>query len=96
MEEDLQKKQKSQMSDLERIRDFQRKLYLKAKQNKTFRFYPNKAKRNLRYYLFNRLQRYYKRKSQRKSKLYRRKAYDVLIHKYGLIDPTKYSFSDIL
>ena len=39
MEENLQKKPKSQMSDLERIRDFQRKLYLKAKQDKSFRFY---------------------------------------------------------
>lgn len=58
--------------------------------------YPNKAKRNLRYYLNERLQRYYKRKSQRKSKLYRRKAFKVLINKYGLIDPTKYCFSDIL
>ena len=39
MDENLEKKHKSQMSDFERIRDFQRKLYLKAKQDKTFRFY---------------------------------------------------------
>ncbi|MCK4798405.1 MAG: group II intron reverse transcriptase/maturase, partial [Spirochaetes bacterium] len=32
-------KPKWQMSDEERIRDFQRKLYLKAKQEKEFRFY---------------------------------------------------------
>jgi len=37
--ESLQTKPKSQMSDLERIRDFQRKLYRKAKQEKGFRFY---------------------------------------------------------
>ena len=53
--------------------------------------YPQVSKRDLRYYLFNRLQRYYKRKSQRKSRLYRQKAFDVLVGKYGLIDPSKYS-----
>ena len=35
----LQKRPKSQMSDRERIRDFQRKIYLKAKQEQDFRFY---------------------------------------------------------
>ena len=55
--------------------------------------YPQKAKRDLRYYLSLRLQRYYSRKSQRKSKLFRRKAFDVLVHKYGLIDPSKYSYA---
>ena len=39
MANDLQKKRKSPMSDSERIRDFQRKLYRKAKQDKDFRFY---------------------------------------------------------
>lgn len=55
--------------------------------------YPNKAKRNLRYYLRGKLTRYYKRKSQRKSKLYNQGAFKVLVSKYGLIDPTKYAFS---
>ena len=32
-------KTKSQMSDTERVRDFQRKLYQKAKQEESFRFY---------------------------------------------------------
>ena len=36
---DLQMEPKSRKSDTERIRDFQRKLYLKAKQEKEFRFY---------------------------------------------------------
>lgn len=36
---DLQMKPRSPKSDEERIRDFQRKLYLKAKQEKDFRFY---------------------------------------------------------
>jgi len=53
--------------------------------------YPNKAKRNLRYYLRGKLTRYYKRKSQRKSKLYNQGAFKVLVSKYGLIDPTKYA-----
>jgi group II intron reverse transcriptase/maturase len=52
--------------------------------------YPNKAKRNLRYYLLKKLTRYYKRKSQRKSKLYNRGAFKELVNRYGLIDPTKY------
>ena len=39
MTENLGAKQKSQMSDKERVRDLQRKLYLKAKQEKKFRFY---------------------------------------------------------
>lgn len=55
--------------------------------------YPNRAKRNLRYYLFKKLMRFYKRKSQRKSKLHNRGAFKVLVSKYGLIDPTKYALS---
>ena len=39
MVHDLQMKPRSPKSDEERIRDFQRKLYLKAKQQKNFRFY---------------------------------------------------------
>ncbi len=53
--------------------------------------YPQKAKRNLRYYLVIKLSRYYKRKSQRKCKLYNQGALEVLINKYGLIDPAKYA-----
>ena len=53
--------------------------------------YPNKAKRNLRYYLVKKLKRYYKRKSQRKCKLYNQGALRVLVNKYGLVDPTKYA-----
>lgn len=52
--------------------------------------YPMMAKRKLRYYLMDRLNRYYKRKSQRKSKLYNRRAFDELV-KWGLVDPTRYS-----
>ena len=53
--------------------------------------YPNKAKRNLRYYLYKKLTRFYKRKSQRRCKLYNRGAFQVLVDKYGLIDPTQYT-----
>lgn len=53
--------------------------------------YPAKAKRNLRYYLNKKLRRYYNRKSQRKCKLYNQGAMQVLVNKYGLIDPTKYA-----
>jgi len=55
--------------------------------------YPAMSKRNLRIYLFNSLNRYYNRKSQRKSRLYRQKAFEVLVTKFGLIDPTKYVYS---
>ena len=53
--------------------------------------YPGKAKRNLRYYLGIKLRRYYKRKSQRKCKLYNQGAIRVLVNRYGLIDPSKYA-----
>ena len=53
--------------------------------------YPSKSKRNLRHYLGKKLTRYYKRKSQRKSKLYNRGAMKVLVERYGLIDPSKYA-----
>ncbi len=52
--------------------------------------YPQMSKRRLRFYLYNRLYRYYRRKSQRKSRLYGQKAFEVLTTRYGLIDPTKY------
>ena len=50
------------------------------------------SKRRLRYYLLNSLYRYYNRKSQRKCRLYGQNAFEALVQKYGLIDPTKYSF----
>lgn len=52
--------------------------------------YPAVSKSKLRFYLSNRLYRYYNRKSQRKCRLYRQQAFVVLVDKYGLIDPTKY------
>ena len=52
--------------------------------------YTKVAKRKLRYYLNDRLPRYYNRKSQRKSRLYRQQAFEKLVKKYGLIDPTKF------
>lgn len=52
--------------------------------------YPAVAKRKLRWYLYERLNRYYKRKSQRKSKLYSHRAFEKLTKEYGLVDPTKY------
>lgn len=55
--------------------------------------YPAMSKRLLRAYLSTRLYRYYNRKSQRKSRLYRQKAFEVLVTKFGLIDPTKYVYS---
>jgi len=33
---------------------------------------------------------YYNRKSQRRSRLYGTQAFELLVSKYGLIDPTKY------
>ena len=54
--------------------------------------YPQMSKRRLRYYLSTKLHRYYNRKSQRKSRLYRHKAFEILVSQYGLIDPSKYSF----
>jgi RNA-directed DNA polymerase len=54
--------------------------------------YPTMSRRKLRYYLYNKLTRYFNRKSQRKSRLYRQKAFEKLVSQYGLIDPTKYSY----
>jgi RNA-directed DNA polymerase len=53
--------------------------------------YPFVAKRELNHYLRQRLIRYFNRKSQRKSRLYRKQAFEILVNKYGLIDPIKYS-----
>jgi group II intron reverse transcriptase/maturase len=52
--------------------------------------YPYTAKRKLNYYLRQRLFKYFNRKSQRKSRLYRKQAFELLVSKYGLIDPLKY------
>jgi RNA-directed DNA polymerase len=54
--------------------------------------YPFVAKRQLNYYLRMRLMKYFNRKSQRKSRLYRTQAFETLVRKYGLIDPISYSF----
>jgi group II intron reverse transcriptase/maturase len=53
--------------------------------------YPAMSKRRLRHYLHERLNRYYTRKSQRKCRLYGQRAFEVLVARYGLIDPTKYT-----
>jgi group II intron reverse transcriptase/maturase len=55
--------------------------------------YPVMSKRRLRFYLSNRLNKYYNRKSQRKSRLYGHNAFEVLVSKYGLIDPSKFAIS---
>jgi RNA-directed DNA polymerase len=52
--------------------------------------YPYIAKRKINYYLRQRLWKYFNRKSQRKSRLYRKQAFEILVNKYGLIDPLKY------
>jgi len=53
--------------------------------------YPFIAKQQLNYYLRMRLLSYFNRKSQRKSRLYRRQAFELLVQKFGLIDPIQYS-----
>lgn len=52
--------------------------------------YPAMSKRKLRYYLRERLNRYYNRKSQRRSRLYGKQAFEILVAEHGLIDPTQY------
>jgi hypothetical protein len=54
--------------------------------------YPAMSKRRLRVYLFDSLYRYYRRKSQRRCRLYRHNAFEVLTTRFGLIDPTKYAY----
>lgn len=51
--------------------------------------YPAASNRRLRYYLSERIYRYYNRKSQRKCRLYGQNAFEVLTTKFGLIDPCK-------
>lgn len=53
--------------------------------------YPQQSKRKIRWYLMDKLQRYYYRKSQRKSKLYRKGAFETLTKRFGLIDPRVYT-----
>lgn len=53
--------------------------------------YTSMSKRKLRYYLLEKLDRYYNRKSQRRSRLYGQQAFELLVRKHGLIDPTKYT-----
>ncbi|QZE15904.1 hypothetical protein K4L44_08750 [Halosquirtibacter laminarini] len=48
------------------------------------------SKRKLRYYLSQKLFRYYRRKSQRKCRHYGPNAFETLVRYYGLIDPTEY------
>ena len=52
--------------------------------------YPFIAKRKLNYYLRTRLVGYFNRKSQRKSRLYRQQAFELLVSRFGLIDPIRY------
>ena len=52
--------------------------------------YTKHVRRKIRHYLSEKLSRYYKRKSQRKSRLYRQGAYEILIQKYGLVDVITY------
>ncbi|HQW57117.1 MAG TPA: group II intron reverse transcriptase/maturase [Saprospiraceae bacterium] len=52
--------------------------------------YPTMKNRALRHYLMKKLNRYYNRKSQRRSGLYGHQAFELLVAKHGLIDPTKY------
>lgn len=52
--------------------------------------YPYTAKLKLNFYLRTRLSRYFNRKSQRKSRLYRQQAFELLVNKFGLIDPLTY------
>jgi RNA-directed DNA polymerase len=53
--------------------------------------YPASSKYRLREYLHDKLYRYYNRKSQRKSRLYGQRSFEVLVTRYGLIDPSKYA-----
>jgi len=52
--------------------------------------YSYMAKRQLNAYLRTRLVSYFNRKSQRKSRLYGKQAFEVMVQKFGLIDPIKY------
>lgn len=56
--------------------------------------YPACSKRAIRYYLNTSLYRHYNRKSQRKSSMYGQHAFEILVNKFGLVDPTKYKPSE--
>lgn len=51
--------------------------------------YPKMGFRRLRDHLYERLNRYYNRKSQRKCRLHGQKAFEALVTQYGLVDPSK-------
>jgi group II intron reverse transcriptase/maturase len=53
--------------------------------------YSYAARRELNGYMRASLTRYFNRKSQRKSRLYRKQAFKLLVEKFGLIDPLRYS-----
>ena len=53
--------------------------------------YPAMSKRMLEHYLKQRLYRYYKRKSQRRCRMYGQNAFETLVYKYGLMNPLKYN-----
>ena len=55
--------------------------------------YPGKVTSKLKWYLAQRIYQFYKRKSQRKGKLHKQGAMDLLIRKYGLVDPVKYLYA---
>jgi group II intron reverse transcriptase/maturase len=57
--------------------------------------YPAMSKRRLGFYLSHCLNRYYKRKSQRKCRLYGHDAFGILTIRYGLIDPSKYALQKV-
>lgn len=58
--------------------------------------YTTMSKRKIRHYLRERLNGYYKRKSQRRCRLYGQQAFEILVDKYKLIDPTQYSIKGSL
>lgn len=58
--------------------------------------YPYVAKRKLNYYLRTRMNKYFNRKSQRKSRLYRKRAFELLVQQYGLLDPLKFTLGPIV
>jgi hypothetical protein len=58
--------------------------------------YTSTPKRELYWYLRERLFQYFNRKSQRKTRLYRQHAFTILVEKYGLIDPMKYQARAVL
>jgi RNA-directed DNA polymerase len=52
--------------------------------------YTKQSRGRLRHYLSDKLYRYYRRKSQRRSKLYEHDAFTQLVNKFNLIDPSKF------